>query len=310
MTNYLREFQEALEDFLDLTVYFNENEMQYKFQGIWTSSHFEKDIQEKAKKLEYLLSRQLKYGRDNKALLSEIQEKMKETYNFLLDVYYTDFDNLAKSNLKIRYSSELPAYISADLYTYEFFENSISNEKVREKFLKGNIQFTALLESLLKLFERFQRDDKSPNRQQFENLKLLECIYCYREILDDFLDTVEHFISGFDKIDFSKIETTEFQLDVETIKCNLNLSKRNTAKLFKFFMVENYLYFDLQDERKNKRQLEEFIQNNFTYRALNKKQENIVHIDKEFSEFRLDIKEYYNNLIDELIGILESKRKI
>lgn len=90
MVNYLREFQEALEDFLDLTVYFNENEIRYKFLGFWTSSNFEKDIQEKVKNLEFLLFRQLKKGRNNGDLLSEVRLKMKETYNFLCDVYYDD----------------------------------------------------------------------------------------------------------------------------------------------------------------------------------------------------------------------------
>lgn len=47
--NYDKLFErisKALDDFLDLTVYFNENEMRYKFLGIWTSSNFGKNIQQ------------------------------------------------------------------------------------------------------------------------------------------------------------------------------------------------------------------------------------------------------------------------
>ena len=117
MTNYLKEFEDALDDFLDLTVYFNENEIRYKFQGFWTSSNFEKDIQEKSGKLKYLLSRQLKNGLDNKSLLSDVQLQIREVYNFLYDIYYDEFDNLTKSNLKIRYSSSLPENVFNDIFS-------------------------------------------------------------------------------------------------------------------------------------------------------------------------------------------------
>lgn len=309
MINYLKEFQEALDDFLDLTIYFNENDIRYKFQGIWASSNFEKLIKEKAKKLEYLLSRQLKNGLDNKTLLSETQLKIREVYNFLYDVYYEDFDDLAKSNLKVRYSSAFPEYILADLYTCEFFEKLISNEKTREDFQNGNIEFTMLFDSLLKLFEKFQKNDKSPDKLQFENAKLLDCIYCYREILFDLLNTIEHYFYNFDKIDFSKIDTDEFQPIDETIKCNLNLSKVEAAKFFSFLIYDKIIFIDPSDEKMDKIRLQKFIENNFTYRSLNSKQEAITKINREISEFKLYNVKEYNNAIDDFIKILESKKK-
>ncbi|UPT71028.1 MAG: hypothetical protein M0D53_01020 [Flavobacterium sp. JAD_PAG50586_2] len=319
MVNYLREFQEALEDFLDLTVFFNENEIRYKFQGFWTSSHFEKDIQDKAKKLENLLFRQLQNGLNNKTLLLEVKTKMRDAYNFLYDVYYDDFDNLTKSNLIARYSSASPES-SSDPYTYEFFEHLISNDKARKELQKGNIEFTMLFDSLLKLFESFERNDKTPSRLQFENAKLLDCIYCYREILFDLLDTVEHYFYNIDKVDFSKIDIVNFSENdiidfddadpiIEKVKCKINLSKIEVARFFKFLMIEKYLYFDLSDRSKNKMQLQDFIESNFSYQLPNKKQGAIKNIKREFAETHIEIKENYNRLIDDLIKILETKRK-
>lgn len=310
MINYLKEFQEALDDFLDPTIYFNENEIRYKFQGLWTSSNFEKDIQEKAKNLEHLLSRQLKNGLDIKTFLSELQLEIRKAYNLLYDVYYDDFDNMSKSNLKIRYSSAYPEYVSVDLYTYEFFEKLINNEKVRKQFQSGTIEFPILFESLLELFEKFKRNDKTPNRQQFENLKLLECIYCYREILFDLLSVIDHYYYNFDKIDFSKIEEREFQPIVPAVKCNLNLSKVEVAKFVSFLIYDKIIFIDSLDEKADKIRIQKFIESNFTYKSFNSKQESITKINREISEFKLYNKNEYNAVIDDFIKILKSKKKI
>lgn len=306
MVNHLREFQEALEDFLDLTVYFNENEIRYKFQGFWTSSHFEKDIQEKTKKLEYLLLKQLKNGLDNKTLLYEIQLKMKDVHNFLYDVYYDDFDNLSKSNLKVRYSSALPENDSADLYTFEFFEKLQSDEKARQKFQSGNIEFTMLFDSLLQLFESFQRKDNSPSVLQFESLKLLDCIYSYRVILIDLLDTIEHYHSNFDKIDFSRIET-DF-ITGEKNKCHSSLNKIRTAQLFKFLFDEGYLFMDDRAE-KNETLFKRFLASKFTFNK-NGSQSDIGAINQEFSELIWQHKDSQLEFIDEMIEKLEKRKKI
>jgi len=309
MINYLKEFQDALDDFLDLSIYFNQNEIRYKFQGVWTSSNFEKDIQEKAKNLEHLLSRQLKNGLDNKTFLTELQLEIRKAYNFLYDIYYDDFDNLSKSNLKIRYSSAYPDYISVDLYTYEFFEKLISNEKFHKQFQSGNIEFQILFDSLLELFKNFKKNDTTPSIQQFENLKLLECIYCYREILFDLLGVIDHYVYNFDKIDFSKIEDKEFQPIVQAVKCNLNLSKVEAAKFFSFLIYDKIIFIDSSDEKADKIRIQKFIENNFTYKSLNSKQESITKINREISDFKLYNKSDYNKVIDDFIKILESKKK-
>ncbi|QBZ98853.1 hypothetical protein [Flavobacterium sangjuense] len=308
MVNYLREFQEGLEDFLDLTVYFNENEIRYKFQGLWTSSNFEKDIQIKANKLENLLYRQLKNGLDNKVLLSEVRLKMRVSLNFLSDVYYDDFDNLSKSNLKVRYSSSVPENTS-DLFTYEFFQNLKSDEKAHKEFQKRNDDLTMLFDSILKLFERFQKEGKTPSRLQFENLKLLNCIYCYQEILFNLLDKVEHYFYNFEKIDFTILDTNESLPMMETVKCNINLSKVEAAKFFSFLIYDKIIFIDSSDEKMDKIRIQKFIENNFTYKSLNLKQKPITNINKEISEFKLYNDNEFNQTIDDFIKILQSKKR-
>ena len=311
MVNYLKEFEDGLEDFLDLTIYFNENEIRYRFQGLWTSSNFEKDINEKSKKLKQLFSRQLKKGLESKALLSEVKSKMREANNFLFDGYYEDYDNLSKSNFKIKKSASLPDGSFEDAFTYEFFETQPIVYTPTENLQYEENEFVMLFNSLLELFERCQMNgNDKPTKLQFENVKLLKCVYCYREILFDFISEIDYLLDNFNKIDFSEIELAELQPETITEKCNLNLSKIETAKLFSFLIFEKIMFIDSLDEKKNKIKIQNFIERHFNYRSLNSKQVAITKINREISEFQLHGKEAYNKVIDDFIKILESKKKV
>ena len=308
MLDNLRKFQEASEDFFDTRIFFNKELCQYKFQGIWVSSGFEKDIETKISSIKDLLFNQLKYGLNNKSFLLELQRELRETHHFLYNIYYDEFDDLAKSNLNIHTTHSEPDELITDLYTYDFFVKIATDEKALEEFKQQEIEFPNLYKTLSDLFFA-KNEEEYPSRIQFENAKLLSCIYCYRTVVFDLLSDVDYYVQDFDKIDFSLIDTINNQKNVEKIKCNINVSKIELARFFKFLMIEKYLYFDLHNDSKNKIMLEHFIENNFTYKMQDGSQGEIKTLKREFSESHLEIKKDYNELIDELIGILESKRR-
>jgi hypothetical protein len=308
MLDNLRKFQEATDDFFDTRIFFNKELSLYKFQGIWISSGFEKYIETKISSIKDLLFIQLKHDLNNKSFLLKLQKELRETHQFLYDIYYDEFDDLAKSYLKIHTTHSKPDESITDLYTYDFFVNIATDKKALKKFKQQKIKFPELFKTLLDLFIGKNEVDY-PSSIQFENAKLLTCIYCYRTVLFDFLSEIDYYVENFDFINFSLIDTIDNQKNAETVKCKMNLSKIELARFFKFLMIEKYLYFDVNDSSKNKIMLERFIENNFTYKMQDGKQGEIKNLKREFAESHLEIKNNYNELLDELIGILESKRK-
>ena len=186
MLDNLRKSQEATEDFFDTRIFFNKELSQYKFQGIWVSSGFEKDIEIKISSIKDLLFYQLKYGLNNKSFLLELQRGLRETHHFLYNIYYDEFDDLAKSNLNIHTTHSEPDELFTDLYTYDFFVKIATDEKALEEFKQQEIEFPNLYKTLSDLFFA-KNEEEYPSRIQFENAKLLSCIYCYRTVVFDLL---------------------------------------------------------------------------------------------------------------------------
>lgn len=309
MIDNLKNFQEATNDLFDTRIFFNNELTHYKFQGIWVSSGFKKAIEIKFSSIKDLLFSQLKYGLNNKSFLLELQKELREIHQFLYDIYYDEFDDLAKSNLKIHATYTEPEESITDIYTYDFFIKIATDNSAIEEFTQQEIEFPELFKTLSDLFMGKNEVDY-PSRIVFENAKLLTCVNCYSTFLFDFLSQIDYYIDNFNFINFSLIDTIANQKKSESDKCNLNVSKIELARFFKFLMIEKYLYFDLNNSSKNKIMLERFIENNFTYKMQDGKQGEIKNLKREFSENHLEIKDNYNELLDELIQILESKRKI
>lgn len=68
------------------------------------------------------------------------------------------------------------------------------------------------------------------------------------------------------------------------LKCNINLSKIETANLFKAFFDTGYFYFDITNEKQSKRAKIQFIENNFNYINQHGKLSLIGNLVKEFHD--------------------------
>lgn len=98
-------------------------------------------------------------------------------------------------------------------------------------------------------------------------------------------------------------------------KCNIKLSKIETAHLFNAFFETGYFYFDITNETQYKRAKIKFIENNFNYINQHGKLSHIGNLVKEFKEME-SFSEVENQikivqtLIDKLVIVqrtLESK---
>ncbi|MEY3501049.1 MAG: hypothetical protein RL308_2721 [Bacteroidota bacterium] len=144
----------------------------------------------------------------------------------------------------------------------------------------------------------------------FERVKLhyvvtqyFKSIYCLVEYLLMLNDAEEQY--GIE--DFNQFRP----LPKPQLKCNINLSKIETANLFKAFFETGYFYFDITNETQYKRSKIQFIENNFNYINQHGKLSHIGNLVKEFkdidsfSEVENQIK-IVQTLIDKLNEIQKS----
>ncbi len=68
------------------------------------------------------------------------------------------------------------------------------------------------------------------------------------------------------------------------LKCNIKLSKIETANLFNAFFETGYFYFDITNKKNYKREIIRFIESNFNYINQHGKLSNIGNLVKEFKE--------------------------
>lgn len=310
MKNYIQEFNAELDDFLTIKVVYNRHFKQYLFQGVWVSEINNSFFQDRLDTLEKLLFNHLKHGINNDIFLLETIEKIKKVDDLLYDHDYSEFSFFENSGISIRKTSNISNPPKKEEYDYNYF---VSN-KHKAKRLNDNFfdQEQDIISYHNHLSDLFRNSKHHPSEDEFEQEKLLRVIITYVGYVDDLLHKIALLESNCDKINFStiKIDDINSQINTNINKCNLNISKLKLAEFINFLMIEKYINFNAESEAKNKILIQEFFQNNFTYKSPNTKQENIKSLNREISESHLNIKENYNNYIDRLIKLLESKKKV
>lgn len=303
MTIPLQEFNNALDNFLDISILYNEQQLRYKFQGICTSEICKNDFKKKIVRLEVLLFNQLKNGLNNKKFLNQTRKTIWETSNFLYDIYFDDYNDLKKSELKIRKTFKKIETNREEKFDYSYF----ADKKHLEKNNVEDNDIRYYHDHLSDFFEEHERiNNVNPSQLQFENVKLLYIIDLYKNELFTFLDKIDYLFQECDKIDFKKND--EYTISENKYKCHSSLNKLKTAQLFKLLIDEGYLFIDKQNLGKNETLMKKFFACNFTFNK-NGIQTDIVLINQEFSELKWEHKESQIQFIDELIGKLEVRKK-
>ena len=218
------------------------------------------------------------------------------------------------------------------LQSFEFIENikvinyCRKSAPDKEKFmiediLKGKESVINSINNEFSYYYDLQRFAKDFNNYiipaDIEKVKLkfvLELHYEYMNIIYGYIDCI---IQDFDRINFEKFDFEDILINFQLInskasseiiqKCNVNLNKIDVANLF-YFLMEEKLFFFHKNEKQNKIAIQQFIEENFTYKDDDARQKNISNINKEFSKVGYSNEVSHINFINTFISILEERK--
>ncbi len=305
MINNVRAFNDELYDFLKIDIQFNTIYNQYLFKGNWSSTINNLYFDNRIEKLKKLLFIQLENGLENKLFLFETLDEIKKSLNFFQKRDYDDFSFLEESLIIIRKKANTNPIPPKELFDYNYFLDKLNlDNHFNEDFINLDDEIHAYYYHLEDLFK-----NKISTNLEFEESKLMYCIIKFVEYIYELQNFVESIYENVKSIEFSVINNEKTALQINP-KCQVNLSKLNTAQLFKFLFSEGFISIKNEDT-KDESKIKKFIEESFTYQnQRSKKHENINNINKEFSELIWDHKEIQIQFIDELILKLEARKEV
>lgn len=312
MVNILKAFNDELVDFLKLNIHFNRKYNKYVFKGNWTSEINEAYFEQRIEKLKTLLYDQLRVGKRNDLFLNQTLSLIRERFDFFHEYDYSDFSFLKESRTiipKNHTSLDLPP---KEKFNYDFFLNNPTDNYLESEEY-GNLD-QENTSKYLHLVEVFHKNDATEIK--FEEHKLMYCIIMFQEKVFELQNFIENLLEDHEMIDFNYIKENNNlpaeamgKITENNIKCKIDLNKKSVAEIVAFLMIEGVIFIDKINEKNNKIEIQKFIEENFTYKALNKEQTEIKSLNREIAEIHFEQKDNYNAFIDKLIKILESKKK-
>lgn len=306
MKLYIKEFEDELYDFLTISIAYNSEYNKYLFNNKWTIDVNETYFENRIEKIKKLLWEHLKNGLDNKSYLQETRDKIRTSYNLLYDCNFTDLSFLEQLDVVIRKSSNSPNNPTKERYDYNYFANKLYVESYKsDAFFKQSDLIINYHDHLKNLFSN---SINQPTENEFEERKLIYSIQIYKDYVMVLLSYVESLYFNCDRIDFTQ-KNAESSIIIPSKKCQVNLSKVDTAQLFRFLFSEGFITINDEDTN-DESQIKKFIEENFTYQnQRTKKHEPIKNINKEFSELKWEHKELQIKFIDNLISKLEAQKE-
>ncbi|TDP61192.1 hypothetical protein [Flavobacterium dankookense] len=307
MKLYLKEFEDELDDFLTIRIAYNSKYNKYLFDNKWTIDVNETYFENKVEKIKKLLFEHLKNGLENKSFLRETKDKIRTSYNLLYDCDFTDISFLEQLDVLIRKNSNSLYNPTKEIYDYNYFVKKLYEESYKsDTFFDQNDEIINYHNFLRDIF--FYSTKKQPTENEFEEQKLIYSLLIYKEYLMVLLSYIETLYFNCDRIDFSQ-KNAESSIIIPSKKCQVNLSKVDTAQLFRFLFKEGFITINDEDTN-DESQIKKFIEENFTYQnQRTKKHEPIKNINKEFSELNWEHKELQIKFIDNLISKLAAQKE-
>jgi hypothetical protein len=307
MINNLQKFEDELYDFLRINVVYNAKYNQYLFDNQWAIEADETYFENRIENIKKILWEHLKNGLDNKSFLLETRDQIRNAYNLLYDCDFGNLSFLERLDVVIRKKSNSSKKPKKEIYDYNYF----ITKSYEESYL--NDTFFNQSDSILNYHEHmtdlFSNSTNQPTENEFEEQKLIYSILIYKEYVMVLLSYVESLYLGCDRIDFSQ-NNVENSIILPLKKCQVNLSKVDTAQLFRFLFHEGFITINDEDTN-DESQIKKFIEENFTYQnQRTKKHETIKNINKQFAELKSEHKETQINFIDNLILKLEERKKV
>lgn len=305
MKTTIKAFTDELYDFLKIDVKYNTKFDQYLFKGQWTYKINDLYFENRLEYLRTLLFKQLKEGQKNKELLLEILDEIKDKFNFFQNWDYNEFAFFEHAGITIGKTGSLTNVPPVEKYSFDYFQNERYLESSKEE------DYSTSDDEIYNYRQHLAAAFNAPNatKREFEQSKLMYCIINFVDNIRVLQNYVESLYVDYDYHNFSANSSESFIIK-PSVKCQVNLSKIETAQLFKFLFMEQYI--TIQDEDTSEEAyIKKFIELNFTYQnQRTKKHENIKNINKQFSELETNHKESQIKLIDNLISKLQARKEI
>lgn len=304
MVNTAKVFNDELDSFLRLDIQYNSKYDQYLFQGKWTSTIYYSYFTERNDKLRHLLIEHLKQGVKNKEFLSIVLDQINVAYNSITKWDYDKFSFFEDAIIMIRKSRISKNAPPKEKFDYNYFEKQLYLDNyLKEEFFNLDDEVIDYHYHLVDAFKR-----SKPTKIEFEQEKLMYCVINFVESIIKLENIINDLYKVCEFTDFS-VKNAEKHILQPKRKCQVNLSKIDTAQLFRFLFHEGFITMNDEDTN-DEMHIKKFIEENFTYRNLkNKKHVPITKINKQFSELKSYYKETQIKFIDDLIEKLKARKE-
>lgn len=257
--------------FIRIKVSYNHNFKTYLVNDLYTNEIDPIYFEEKAKEIESNLLYVMKVSKDNKSLLNELlrniwleiesyNERKIQSFSFIKD-YVTTVKG-----------SQIEREPNGDRFSIDYVK----------KFNNDTDDDDALLAHLKFYQEQANNYDDTAD---FELAKLLYVFQLHYSTLNNLYSIIYKVEMDYETLDIDGMISLNSNMIYESKnpKCNVNLDKISTANLFHILMTVGFLSFDINDAENNKKQMLNFIENNFTYRDESGENHLITKLHKEFS---------------------------
>ena len=239
--------------FIRIKVSYNHNFKKYQVNDLYTNEIDAIYFEEKAKEIESNLMYVMKVSKDNKSLLNELlrniwleikscNERKIQSFSFIKD-YVTTVKG-----------SQIEREPIDDRFTIDYVKN-FNNDTDDDSPLLAHLKFYQ------------EQANNYDDKADFELAKLLFVVQLHHSTLNKLYSIIYKIEMDFDTLDIDGMISLNSNMIYESKnpKCNVNHDKITTANLFHILMTAGYLSIDINDEDNNKKQMLNFIENNFTY---------------------------------------------
>ena len=268
-TNFLKEINE----FSNFYIEFDNKHIKYKLNGTWVdeieNELFLKQVDSLRRELIFTLQK----VENRAAFLKDVFDVLHATVNLFQEYTFLNLKVFEKLNNLIVTSNDNSAYIVKEKIAFDDVMNH-ADENTEE--ISDYLFFLLMLKS---------ETNRYQNPQDFEKAKLLYILKQYFDSLKSLLAFIKELYVNVSLYDLKYFDNyvENSKVSDSKMRCVINFSKINTAAMFNLLLNSKVVFFDKDNEVKNRDLLEQFINENFAY--VNGRNKNkIVNIQSNVKE--------------------------
>ncbi len=301
--DYAFQTDNAINELTKFKVSYSETFNTYQFNNKWINEIDEYYYYDKIDNIKKLLHKQLVNGL-----------KHVEYLQNLLDLIWDKIEHIEK------YKCHSPKFFNLYSEKIRIIDNynkkPATNIGLFEKFKSGSEPIDSKESGLFNFLEFHSENiNKFETQFDFEKGMLLHSVHMYCEALKNLYDFIYSIHMNAEFIDFKNLKLEDLEeyspKKRKNRVCHVNFNKKGVALLFSILLEEKIFVLDEFNMEKNRYELKQFVEENFTYRNANNERLPIKTFKREYSEaISVDSKETkkQKEFLDKLIFKLQTRR--